>query len=255
MEENIINKKKNIILILVLILILFGLCGYIIYDKFVNNSKIDNISNEVKKEENDVIDEEVKKELLSLIGLTENGFERVVDLDGQLDKSYEWVEIIPSKVGYYFIGLEEGEYTGNDLSIFSKVNLINVSPITKDRILRIDDDYCEGIGAGYCKVITLDTYKEIAKRYGFNEDPLTVFEFAYQDKYYIVNPYVGYKFHPDIIEDKLSYDVKNNEYYIIYDIKTTPQERNGIISKKINQTITFVFDKNLNLSRFKVVNK
>ena len=93
------------------------------------------------------IDSDIKNELLGLIGLTENGMEKVtrdeiVNMD--LDSSYKWMSFFPVRVIHYFIDLDDGYYTVNDLRSDSIRKIIEYSPASEDYLIELkkknDDD-------------------------------------------------------------------------------------------------------------------
>ena len=265
MENEVVKKKNNVVLIILLILIILGLCGYIAYDKLfekkdaVNNGEVNNnVNSNIEKKDTLVFDEATKKELLELMGLTENGLERYSKEDVQswgFDTNYEYADFAYYGIAANFIKLQQGEYDPKDLDIELKKIIIWRSPLTKGKTVDIDSKENEYhpcyAGSGHCDGITIDTYKAVAKRYGFSDNPLAVFDDEY-DGYYLLN-FGGSVINPYRIEDKLSYDVKNNEYYIVYEVRLT-----GIGStadeKDYYKAVTFVFNSDKNLSRIIVRN-
>ena len=273
MDENIINKKNNIIIILVLILIIFGLCGYIIYDKFVSNSKIDNleqmdnISNEEKKEENDVIDEDVKKELLSLIGLTENGLERTYDEYcenlGNNEKCVDFNHIGNASI---FINLGNGVINPNDIDDNLKKEIIFTTTVSEfqdymDKVSSESDDHYCAVGATFCYGLTQNNFAKIAKRYGFSQNGMDLFDNQEIDQgYYLYRPH-AYAIDPNKVTDKLMFELNDdNSIDIIYNIKADLSEINNKFYNKqdYEKEIIYTFKINNNeydLFQIKVVNK
>ncbi len=272
-----VKKSKGNPLIVLLILIILVLVGYIVYDKAILNSKVDNNTQSENKNSNTSnndnsnnkvetkkeLDSVTKKELLSLIGLTENGLNRMEKsrvIEDGLDSSSEWVDSTSAKnsVFWVFTNFENGTYTSNDLSEIAKKLLITKSVLSEGKLVEVsageDENHPCYAGAGFCYGVSDELYKNIATRYGFNKNPLSLFSGKYDNKYYLIefSPSV---LNPYKIVDKLAFETESDKVKVIYDVKLTPYSMSYEGNKETNQTITFIFDQNKNLESFKVVNK
>ena len=276
-NENVIGvvedkKKTHKIFVLVLILIIIALVGYIGYDKLyankvvnednnssVNNNKIKPIEDKSKKE---FIDSD-KNEVLSIIGLTENGYKRMDEdscLEFGIDTeciNYSWLDVASK-----FIGLDEGLTYAKDINIDLKKEIIYTSPLSTDYFETVEayeneSHYCHA-GAGYCKALSQDNYAKVARRYGFNVNGKTIFsEREIDNGLYLFN-YGGTIINPARISDSITINARNDEVEVKYDVKIEFIS-NAFGAKNINKRIVYSFKLDNNneydLYQIRVVNK
>ena len=275
MEEK--NNGKGII-IAILSVLLVVLVFYIGYDKLYANNEVNkDIEVEPTTNNSDVksnsetvnkgIDEQTKDELLEIIGLTEDGYKKLSTsevIEHNLDNTSEWIDFSAYNIINYFLGLNDGVYTVDDLDEEARLKIIEYAPIAKDKLIGLNtkdenDNICQN-GADGCLGITPDAYKEVARKYGFRLDATTIFTNGtatnlYDGKYYILIPYTGVMFNPSKIKDNVTFSHLNDSFFIIYNVNLRFESHNSSRNKDVDQTIKFEFDNNKNLVSFEVINK
>ena len=199
--------------------------------------------------------------MLEIIGLTENGVERI-SKDKLKDYGLSNGEYYDaSGFAMIFLRQEAGTFLTSELSIDDKKEIIQRSKLSKlgDLEGEKDGDYCYA-GSGHCDTITEENYKKVAKKYGFSLNPKTVFDSISQDyktKVYLMvqSAYITIL---NKVYDSLEFDAKDDEAYIIYDFTFDPVS-SDVNSKRMSKKITFIFkqdeDKKYNLYKMNVVNK
>lgn len=282
-NENVIGvvedkKKTSKIFVLVLTLIIIALVGYIGYDKLYANKNVNtnndnintnsgNVNNEVENSDVEVkkeLDEKTKKEILTLIGLTENGLERMKDEDIIADglPSGDYAYCYGNNLSSTFFGINAGTYKIDQLDIDIKKNIVRYGAQTlglMDKFVIPEGEDVTCTAGSYCDAITEDNFNKVIKKYtisGNIKDYFDEYEWQKKDNYYLYMM-SGYISIPCTISDSISYEVYDNKIEVIYDIKQ--EEVEDSMGYKLNKKITYTFratnDSSYSLSQVKVEEK
>ncbi|MBO4245217.1 MAG: hypothetical protein J5892_00545 [Bacilli bacterium] len=256
MEENNIKKGSNIsyILLVIALLIIIGLLSFLVYKAYSdknngnnNGSNSSEVSNEVtdadKKTDNNQqiikLTDDEKKELLDIIGLTENGINKE-DSAGHKTTDYYSFQYVMRRLN------KTGTFKIDDLPVDTIEEIILTYALDKTLVGQVlGEDYanCEA-GAGWCTSVAFDDYAKIAKVLNIKTNPKTIFgDRVYNNNYLFT--YGGSVAFDLEVTDKVSLKEESDNVKVIYDIKATYQGVNGDGSKSatINRTYTYTFKK------------
>lgn len=253
-NNNVPKKSKGPIIVIILLLIIIAGLGTFIYLKKdvlfnnninTNNTNTNNTSNnenskETKDDTKKEITDNVKKELLKIVGLTENGYKR---LDEETIRELEltgkdYADLSHYNVGKVFIFLDEGNYNSNDLPTDVKKDIIKIVGFSEGLMKWINEDT-------FSAAISQDNYKKIAKKYGFSEDGKTIFSNNEFENGYFLYMADGIIFVPYKIDDSVTFDSSENDIKLIYNVKLSDiDDKNPDPDKNLNKKITFSFKQN-----------
>ena len=280
------KKKTSNVVVVILVLIIVGLLGYIGYDKLyasnkvntninnsgnvnneptnnsgnVNNEPTNNSGSETKKE----LDSATKKELLSLIGLTENGLEKMTEEDVKGDElpSGNYAYCFGNNLSATFFRIKKGTYEINNLDMDTKKNIVRWGAHAlglMDNIMIPEDEEVTCTAGSSCDGITESNFNKVIKRYNITGNVKDYFnEYDWQkrgDHYvYLMSGYISV---PCSITDNLTFEEHDNSVDVIYDIKQ--DEVNDSNGYHLNKKITYSFranaDGNYSLYQVKVEEK
>lgn len=261
------EKKKNIILVLLFIVIGVLVCFTIKTSLEVaelkqgnkessntqestNNQeqKIDNKqkteNNNKNNEVNQELPQQTKKELLELIGFNENGH-----IKHKYDNYENCIEYgTPFLIDDYYIQMEtnDKEVVINEMPISEIKKIIKLyantyhmyeEKIFNDSVLSDMYDCLTPVGA--CDGVSFDNYQKIAKKVNLSNDGKRYFdENEYYNNYYLYSNTGGtsatFK-----IEDNYSFEIKNDRVILYYNIngyEIGDNEHNSKINKKVTYT-------------------
>ena len=237
------KSKGPIFIIILMFLIILGLVGYILYDKgiiFKSNTETkeevkDNTSNKPEeKKDNEVskqdqkkeLSNETKKQLLNIIGLTENGYPRatvedysnreIVDMGG-----YDLTGIFVNLSGEVIIKNKDYSFLQQLIKYYASNNgMIKEYLITDEKELSKINALS---GASFRNGISKENYKKIAKLYNLPENGDEIFkkvdnEIGIYKDYYVLYPDSFISEFYDV-KDSLSYDINENDIIINYNVK------------------------------------
>ncbi len=253
------NKSKGLlVLVILLVIALLGTIGYILYDKGVfsnkNNNEVKQEESNNKNEEKKKISDSTKKELLNIIGLTEEGYPRtteesfsnrdVVDMSGY-DLAGVFVnlsgEVIIKNKDYFYLQWLIKTYAHNN-------NMVIEYLITDEKeLLKLN---VVG-GPSFRNGLSKENYKKIAKLYNLPENGDEIFkktnenEIGIYKDYYVLYPdsFIGEFYN---IKDNLSYDSNENEIIINYNVKLDEinddyKDKKESELEHINKSIKYTF--------------
>ena len=279
------EKKKNIVLVLLIIVVGVMACFGIKMSKEmvelkqqVNNNTNVNQNNNQEQQNNTQpqeqtqeqtpvypkVDNELssatKEELLNLVGLTENGHKKEIYDDCKNCTEYG----TPFTIDDYFIQLDTKnvDLIINEMPIsnikemirvYANSNKMLVDKVYTDDVLSNEYECLMPVGA--CDGISFDNYKIIAKKTNLNEDGKKYFgKFEYYNNYYLFSTTGGtsgtFK-----IEDNFDFEKQNNNVILNYNIKGLSIDNSGYnFNKKITYTFKQYADGTYYLHSVKVVN-
>ena len=269
------EKKKNIVLVLLFIIIGVMACFGIKMSKEIveikqnineNNTEQNKNYTDSNKNDNNQQNEEIslttKKELLNMVGLTENGYKRnnnfsmldddmLKEVDKDNSVSLYWLDLAAILITMDDHGLELNKETNiNMLSSSLIKEIINATPSKyvserKEEFDVPDDEYdCSSEGSGLCEGISFDEYKKIAKKYNLNEDGSKYFSNKeIYNGYYLFHESGGID---DLakISDSYDFEKKDDSIILTYNIKLEFYNKNegrDYDRKNFNKKITYTF--------------
>ena len=251
------NKNIKGIIIGLVIILLIGISVFFGYNYFklknesnTNNNSINNNENSPVNNinNNDGISSDIKKQVLSLIGLDESGFPR---LDKETIKDLELTGNDYIDGGYYgiqavFLSEVSSSTIINDFSKEGKLRLIFNYAMTNNLSATVSGDEYEwcSAGSGLCDAIDEDNYKLIAKKYGIKDDGDILFDGRKYKNYYLFFS-SGSVLHPQKIQDSLSFSKDNDDIVVTYEIKLHSINDNDE-SETINNIYKYTFKINGN---------
>ena len=224
-----------------------------------NNQQNENNQNNVV--ENKELSEATKKELLSLVGLTEKGIKRTTDNVSEFD--WEAAAGNPEAVNLYWLALDFIFLTIDDKGAESNKEIqINQLPvdIIKDIIRAAstgfvserknefsvpDDEYdCSSEGSGLCEGLSFENYKKTAKKYNLNENGNSYFtKREIYNGYYLFDELGGIDDFAKIT-DSYSFERQNDNTILTYNIKLDfPNDEIGTSYDRtnFNKKFTYIF--------------
>lgn len=232
------KQKRNeiistIILLIIIGGIIFGILYYTGIIKFGTNNQV--------QTNNIVLSEDDKKYLLEIIDLTENGYPR---LDSEKIKSLglsgdDYIDYSPLIKTTYFIDMEVGEHTLNDMNKndFESFLAISIKDTNKIRSDGSINHPCQS-PTRECLTISKEQYEKFSKTYNINESMSAKLN-EYNNNYLVHEFEALLKLYA--IKDSVEFSTENTDALITYNIELSSA---GINYPPINKSIIFRFKKN-----------
>ena len=241
------QKRNEIISTIILLIIIGGIAFGILYYTGVIKFG-DNNQNNQNQNGSIILSGEDKKQILNMIGLTENGYERlgIDDIQALNLTGTDYIDFSSFNKATYFIEMSAGSHTVNDFEKYDFENFFSIAiDANEEQLKTFKSDGsashpCKS-ATGYCSGISEELYEEFAKKYNINE--VGKAKLVKYNGYYLVSSF-GTLLNPAKITDSVSFSSDKENILVTYQIEKTPidivQEENN---PSINKTIVFNFKK------------